>query len=126
VDAGACEARTSIHSLAGLTDSRVGRRFLLDEDLSPRVARGLGVDVESVNELDRRGLSEREQLCFAAVEGRIFVTRNRDDYITLTVEFYRTGEPHNGVLIVPRGLSNNRPKRSIPTIWTSSPSSRDD
>ena len=97
-----------------MTDSRAGRRFLLDEDLSPRVAevaRGLGVDVESVHELDRRGLSDREQLRLAGAEGRIFVTRNRDDYIALTVQFYGTGAPHSGVLIVPRGLTNNRPER---------------
>lgn len=74
------------------------------------------MDVESVHELDRRGLSDREQLHLAAAEGRIFVTRNRDDYIALTVEFYRTGEPHNGVLIVPRGLTNNRPERIAHTL----------
>ncbi len=102
-----------------MTNPRVGRRFLLDEDLSPRVAevaRGLGVDVESVHELGRRGLSDREQLRLAAAGGRIFVTRNRDDYIVLTVEFYRTGEPHSGVLIVPRGLPNNRPERISHTL----------
>ena len=38
MDAGAYEARTSIHSPAGLTDSRVIRRFLLDDVLSPRMA----------------------------------------------------------------------------------------
>ena len=31
--------------------------------------------------------------------------------MNLTVEFYQTGEPHCGVLIVPRGLPNNRPER---------------
>jgi hypothetical protein len=74
------------------------------------------VDVESVHELDRRGLSDREQLHLAAAEGCIFVTRNRDDYITLTVEFYGTGEPHSGVPIVSRGLTNNRPERIAHTL----------
>ncbi len=89
-------------------------RFLLDEDLHPRTAeigRGLGLDVRSVHEIERRGYADREQLRFAAAEGRIFVTRNRDDFMNLTVEFYQTGEPHCGVLIVPRGLPNNRPER---------------
>ncbi len=114
MDAGARSLRASVHPPAGVTNPRFGRRFLLDEDLSPRVAevaRRLGLDVESVHELDRRGLSYREQLQLAAAGGRVFVTRNRDDYIALTVEFYRTGEAHNGVLIVPRGLPNNRPER---------------
>lgn len=88
-------------------------RFILDEDLHPRaaeIARGLGFDTKSVHELDRRGLDDREQLRLAAGDGCIFVARNRDDFINLTVEFYQAGEPHGGVLIVPRGLPNNRPE----------------
>ena len=52
-------------------------RFLLDEDVNPVVAhtaRGLDLDVVSVHELDRRGLSDQDQLEFAVVEGRILVT----------------------------------------------------
>lgn len=89
-------------------------RFLLDEDLNPRaaeVARGLGLDVESVHEIDRRGLSDHEQLRRAAVEARVFVTRNRDDFIRLTVEWFRAGETHPGVLIVPRSLAGDQPER---------------
>jgi predicted nuclease of predicted toxin-antitoxin system len=92
----------------------VEARFLLDEDLNPttaEVARGLGVDVVGVHEIDRLGLSDEEQLRFAAAEGRILVTRNRDDYLALTTEFYRRGAPHRGVLIVIAGLPNNRPER---------------
>jgi len=40
-------------------------RFLLDEDLNPAVAeigRGLGLDVVSVHEIDRRGFPDEEQL----------------------------------------------------------------
>lgn len=89
-------------------------RFLLDEDLSPvaaETARGLGLDAVSVHELGRRGYTDREQLAFAAAEGRIFLTRNRDDFIVLTVEAFHTGEPHAGVLIVPRSLPNHHPER---------------
>jgi predicted nuclease of predicted toxin-antitoxin system len=92
----------------------VEARFLLDEDLNPtaaEVARGLGLDVVSVHEIDRLGLSDEEHLRFAATEGRIFVTRNRDDFLALTTEFYRRGNPHHGVLIVTAGLPNNRPER---------------
>ena len=86
-------------------------RFLLDEDLSPvaaETARGLGLDAVSVHELGRRGYTDREQLAFAAAEGRIFLTRNRDDFIVLTVEAFHTGEPHAGVLIVPRSMPSDR------------------
>lgn len=89
-------------------------RFLLDEDLNPAVAqtaRGLGLDVVSVHEIDRRGHTDREQLDFTAAQERIFVTRNRDDFILLTIEAFRTGWDHRGVLIVPRSLPNHAPKR---------------
>ena len=89
-------------------------RFLLDEHLPPlavEAARGLGLDVLSVHELGRRGIADRDQLRFASEEGRIFLTRNHRDFIELTVEFYRAGEAHPGVLLVRRNLPNDRATR---------------
>ncbi|TCJ20684.1 hypothetical protein E0L93_00180 [Rubrobacter taiwanensis] len=91
-------------------------RFLLDEDLPPKaaeIARGLGLDAVSVHEVSRAGraISDPEQLRYAAEEGRILVTRNRDDFIRHTVEFYRKGELTAGVLIVTGGLPNDRPEK---------------
>lgn len=86
----------------------------MDEDLSPRVAhaaRGLRLDVVSVHEIGRRGLSDYEQLTLAAADGRVFVTRNRDDYIHWTREFYKALSPHAGVLLVSRGIPPDRPER---------------
>jgi predicted nuclease of predicted toxin-antitoxin system len=88
--------------------------FLMDEDLPPKaaeVARGLGLDVISVHELGRQGISDRDQLRFASGEERIFLTRNHRDFIELSVEFYRAGEAHSGVLLVRRNLPNDRPAR---------------
>jgi hypothetical protein len=90
--------------------------FILDEDVHPAAApaaRKLGLDVVSVHELGRRGkdFSDAAQLRHAASEGRIMVTRNRDDFIRLTREFFRTGEPHPGLLILPHTLPNSRPGR---------------
>lgn len=89
-------------------------RFLLDEDLNPaiaEIARGLGLDVLSVHEINRRGFVDEEQLRFSAAEERIFLTRNRDDFIQLTLRFFQTGDPHAGLLIVPHSLPNHRPER---------------
>jgi predicted nuclease of predicted toxin-antitoxin system len=100
-------------------------KFLLDEDLPPRaaqIARGLELDAVSVHELGRVGLTDAAQLRFAAREGRVFVTRNRDDFRALTLEFHRAGEAHAGVLIVGRRIPNNRPERIAHALkrWTGS------
>jgi hypothetical protein len=96
-------------------------RFLLDEDLNPlaaEVARGLGVDALSVHDIDRRGLPDEEQLRRAARDVRTFVSRNRDDFVRLTIEWFRTGEAHPGVLIVPHSLPNNQPERIAHALAT--------
>lgn len=89
-------------------------RFLLDEDLNPeaaKIARGLDLDAVSVHEIDRRGFSDEDQLRYSIRETRIFVTRNRDDFLRLVIAFYQSGEPLTGVLIVPYSLPNHRPDR---------------
>ena len=97
-----------------MADEPAPLRYLLDEDVHPDAAvaaRGLGLDVVSVQEAGRRGRSDYDQLRLTAADGRVFVTRNRDDYIMLTVEAFRTGEPHHGVLILPHTLPNTQPGR---------------
>ena len=88
-------------------------RFLLDEDLPLKaavVARGLGLDVRTVQDYNRLSVPDEDQLRFAAGERRVMVTRNRDDFLRLTAEFYSGGEPHGGVLILTARLPNNRPE----------------
>ncbi len=78
-------------------------KLLLDEDLSPKIAgflRGKGIDAVSIHETGRTGLSDKSQLEYAASEGRCFVTRNRDDYIILTRQFFGSNKPHKGVLVL--------------------------
>ena len=75
------------------------------------IGRGLGLDVSSVHEIGRKSLPDEDQLRFAATEDRVFLTRNRNDFLFWTREFFRTAEPHTGVLIIPLSLPNNRPDR---------------
>ena len=93
--------------------SRYSFQFLLDADISPEVARigrALGLDSVSVYECGRGELRDDEQLRWAATDGRIFVTRNRNDFLHWTSEFVRMSEPHAGVLIVSRSIPATRPE----------------
>ncbi len=66
--------------------------------------------IVSVYECGRGELRDDEQLRWAATDGRIFVTRNRNDFLHWTLEFVRMSEPHAGVLIVSRSIPATRPE----------------
>jgi hypothetical protein len=86
-------------------------RFFLDEDLSDRIA-GMaqlrGVDVISVRQARRGGLTDEEQLLFAGQEGRCIVTRNTKHFAPLSKQFEDQGPPHAGVACVPDSLPGQR------------------
>ena len=78
-------------------------RFLLDEDISRRVAEGLratGVDDVSVQEIGRGGIRvpDGEQLAYATAQGRVLVTYNRHDFQDLDAKWREEGRQHAGIL----------------------------
>lgn len=86
-------------------------KYYLDEDLSPKIAETLrkkGVDTISAHDIGMIQISDREQLECAAENGRCLVTRNRDDFIALTVQFFNEHRRHSGLLVVPYSFPGDR------------------
>ena len=86
-------------------------RYHSDEDLSPKIAellRKKGIDCISAHEVGMMQALELEQLKAAAKEKRCLVTRNRDYFIRLTVQFFNDHLAHYGVLIIPSTIPGDR------------------
>jgi len=96
-------------------------KYYLDADLSPIIAeilRKKGIVAISSHEEDTASLSDEQHLMRAAESGRCLVSRNRDDFMSLTVRFFHELRPHFGVLIVPFSYPPDR----FSSIATSLPS----
>ncbi len=79
-------------------------KYYIDEDLNPKIAEILRkdeIDAVSAKEAGMLQASDLEQFKYAASKKRCMVTRNRNDFIRLTVQFFNENMPHYGLLIIP-------------------------
>ena len=77
-------------------------KFYLDEDLAPKIAerlRKMGLDAVSALEVGNAQLSDRDQLRFAAEQGRCLVTRNARHFVLLAHAAIRHQDPHAGIVL---------------------------
>lgn len=58
-----------------------------------------GFDARHVDELQRSGLSDLEQLAFAVKQRRAFLTHNTRDFVLLDREYRAKGQTHCGILV---------------------------
>lgn len=94
-------------------------KFLVDEDLSEEIAvilRAEGVEAVHVREIGFSGADDRDVLDEAARRDSCVVTRNRNDFLTLTEFYFHEGRSHNGVLIIPRSYPGNQSPRIAKAI----------
>ncbi|MGO9319727.1 MAG: DUF5615 family PIN-like protein [Solirubrobacteraceae bacterium] len=87
-------------------------KALLDEQLSPRIARVLrerGLDVEAVAErADLPEATDREVMDTAAGEERAVVSANVKDFRPIAAERLTDGRGHAGLILVPANRSLTR------------------
>jgi hypothetical protein len=77
-------------------------RLYLDEDVHKRVATALRLrhfDVISAHEVHRQGLSDEDQLIYAASERRTLFTFNTPDYLQLHLDWLQHGQEHHGIIV---------------------------
>jgi hypothetical protein len=87
-------------------------KFYIDEDISYKIAEILrenNIDAVSAHEVGRggTGITDEDQLAYAATGGRCLVTYNGRHYITLTNKFFEKEWNHAGIIIIPSSIPSD-------------------
>jgi hypothetical protein len=77
-------------------------RLYIDEDVHESIAPALrqrGYDALNAREVNRRGLSDSEQLAYAVAQGRTLFSFNVSDYMALHIEYVTQNREHTGIIV---------------------------
>ncbi len=101
--------------MGGRTALALAVKLLLDEMHDPAVAellRGRGHDARAIAEIhELRGMSDRDVLFCAALDGRVLVTENVKDFAPLHAALVATDVRHAGVIFThPRRFPRAAPR----------------
>jgi predicted nuclease of predicted toxin-antitoxin system len=84
-------------------------KLYLDEHLSPLLARMLrnrGIDCLTTIEAGNLGQSDEAQLTYAAGQGRVLLTFDREDFLALAAQWAECGHPHAGLIVSRQGSTS--------------------
>jgi hypothetical protein len=98
----------------GVEGERLG--FFIDENLPPAIAeimRTVGIPATAVVDEKRQGLSDEEQLRYAASWQLALVTANVADYVELARQWAAQGHEHAGLVLVSTKRFPRRDTRAI-------------
>ncbi|ALF53903.1 hypothetical protein ACX27_15250 [Nostoc piscinale CENA21] len=97
-------------------------RLLIDEDAMDHrfVAslRARGLDVTTVGELSRTGLSDEEQLAISTEQQRVFYTFNVGDFCQLHSVYMTENRNHSGIIISTQDYSVGEQMRRVLKLMT--------
>ncbi|SRR5258708_20478928 len=85
-------------------------RLYLDEDVSVLVGemiRARGFNVLTTRDAGNLAASDKEQLGFSTLEGRVLLTHNRVDFEQLAVQYFEDQAEHSGIILAVRRLPND-------------------
>jgi predicted nuclease of predicted toxin-antitoxin system len=77
-------------------------KLYLDEHLPPIFARMLrerGIDCLTTQEAGNMGFSDDAQLTYAASHGRVLITFDRKDFLSLAKQWAELDQPHAGIVL---------------------------
>jgi predicted nuclease of predicted toxin-antitoxin system len=99
-------------------------KVLIDEDVWAGLAATLrqrGYEAVSIGEVDRKGLSDEEQLAFAITEQRAMMTHNIQDFAPLAELYYQRNLFHAGIIVARQFEKGELPRRTLALLETVTP-----